>query len=142
MSSHMLGDNLHGKDLEHYEGDQSALYSGSLHADIKSEESKAKVKKIWQVTGILTIVTIVEVCFGLLGLSWGMPRWSINTLFLILTLFKAAYIVSIFMHLGHEIKNMILTILIPLTLFIWFIIAFLADGHFWLWISTTLGKAL
>jgi len=32
------------------------------------------------------------------------------------------------MHLGHEIKNMIMTIAIPMLLFVWFIIAFLLDG--------------
>jgi predicted Co/Zn/Cd cation transporter (cation efflux family) len=32
-----------------------------------------------------------------------------------------------------------LTILIPLTLFIWFIIAFLMDGSFWLWINHYFG---
>jgi hypothetical protein len=39
------------------------------------------------------------------------------------------------MHLGDELKGMIMTILIPLTLFIWFIIAFLYDGGFWLQIN-------
>ena len=43
--------------------------------------------------------------------------------------------VKVFMHLGDEFKNMILTILIPLVLFVWFIIAFLMDGSFWLWIN-------
>ena len=33
------------------------------------------------------------------------------------------------MHLGDEIRNMILTIVVPLLLFIWFIIAFIADGN-------------
>jgi hypothetical protein len=47
----------------------------------------------------------------------------------ILTLAKAYYIVSVFMHLGDEIRNMIMTIVVPLMLFIWFIIAFIADGN-------------
>jgi cytochrome c oxidase subunit IV len=47
----------------------------------------------------------------------------------ILTLAKAYYIVSVFMHLGDEIRNMIMTIVVPLMLFIWFIAAFLWDGH-------------
>jgi hypothetical protein len=47
----------------------------------------------------------------------------------ILTLAKAYYIVSVFMHLGDEIRNMIMTIVVPLLLFVWFIIAFLADGN-------------
>jgi len=47
----------------------------------------------------------------------------------ILTLAKAYYIVSVFMHLGDEIRNMIMTIIVPLLLFVWFIIAFIADGN-------------
>ena len=33
------------------------------------------------------------------------------------------------MHLGDEIRNMIMTIVVPLMLFIWFIIAFFSDGN-------------
>ena len=47
----------------------------------------------------------------------------------ILTLAKAYYIVSVFMHLGDEIRNMIMTIVVPLLLFVWFIAAFLWDGN-------------
>jgi cytochrome c oxidase subunit 4 len=47
----------------------------------------------------------------------------------ILTLAKAYYIVSVFMHLGDEIRNMIMTIVVPLMLFIWFIAAFIIDGN-------------
>ena len=126
-------------EFSHYEADQSALYSGGHHQDASSAESKGKVKKIWIVTGILTIVTIAEVGLGLYGHSVGMPKSMINTFFILLTLFKAGYIVKVFMHLGDEFKNMILTILIPLTLFIWFIIAFLMDGSFWLWINHYFG---
>jgi cytochrome c oxidase subunit IV len=42
---------------------------------------------------------------------------------------KAFYIVGYFMHLKHELRNMIMTIVIPLFLFVWFIIAFLSDGN-------------
>jgi hypothetical protein len=35
------------------------------------------------------------------------------------------------MHLGDEIRNFIMTIVVPLILFVWFIIAFLADGNSW-----------
>ena len=33
------------------------------------------------------------------------------------------------MHLGDEIRNMIMTVVVPLMLFIWFISAFLWDGN-------------
>jgi heme/copper-type cytochrome/quinol oxidase subunit 4 len=116
-----------------YEGDQSKLYSGLMShhhgQDLKSEQSRAQVKRIMKVTMILTIITIVEVVLGLVS---PLPRAVNNTFFLLLTLFKAAYIVRVFMHLGDEFKNFLITVLIPLTLFIWFIIAFLADGNFWL----------
>jgi cytochrome c oxidase subunit IV len=115
-----------------YEADQSALYSGGHSEDINSSESKAKVKKILLVTAILSVVTIVEVAIGLYCYyKPGFPRGIANFFFIVLTLFKAGYIVKVFMHLGDELKNMILTILIPLTLFIWFIIAFLFEGDYW-----------
>ena len=125
-----------------YEADQSRLYNAHHHEDINSSESKAKVKAIWKITGILTIITIVEVVGGLylseVADASGM-RWLLNTGFIILTLLKAYFIVSNFMHLGDEKKGFKLSVYIPLLLFIWFILAFLADGSFWLWINETLG---
>lgn len=115
-----------------YEGDQSKLYSGIMahhEGDVKSEGSRKQIKKIMYVTLLLSVITIVEVALGL----WSpLPKAVNNTFFLLLTLFKAGYIVRVFMHLGDELKNFIITVLIPLTLFVWFIIAFLADGDFWL----------
>ena len=124
----------------YYEGDQSKLYSGVMNHhfnhDVKSPESKKQIGRIWKVFWILLIVTVVEVVIGMF-FSHAMPKGLVAFFFLILTLFKAGYIVAIFMHLGDEFKNFILTILIPLTLFIWFIIAFLMDGYFWLEMNST-----
>lgn len=129
MSAH------HGSnDIQHlYEGDQSKLYSGVLahHHDINSSESKSQVKKIWKVFWLLLVITVVEVMLGMF-FSHSIPKGVINFLFLALTILKAGYIVAIFMHLGDEVKSFISTVLIPLVLFVWFIIAFLADGFFWL----------
>jgi cytochrome c oxidase subunit 4 len=121
-------------EFSHYEADQSALYSGEHHQDANSPDSKAKVKKIWMITLYLTIITIVEVLVGLY-VSGHMSKMYVNSGFIIMTILKAYLIVKVFMHLGDEFKNMILTILIPLVLFVWFIIAFLMDGSFWLWIN-------
>lgn len=135
MSSH----NHNEHDNQHYyEGDQSKLYSGimSHHDDIKSPESKNQVKRIMKILVLLSIVTVVEVGLGLM-FSYTMPRGILNTIFLVLTLVKAGYIVAVFMHLGDEVKAFIWLVLVPLVLFIWFIIAFLADGSFWLWMNNT-----
>lgn len=116
-----------------FEGDQSKLYSGvmSHHTDIKSPESKKQIGRIWKVFWILLLVTVVEVVLGMF-FSHNMPKALVNFFFLALTIFKAGYIVAIFMHLGDEVKSFLITVLIPLTLFVWFVIAFLADGGFWL----------
>jgi len=116
-----------------YEGDQSKLYSGVLahHSDIESTESKNQVKKIWKVFWVLLVITVAEVILGMF-FSHSMPKALVNFIFLALTILKAGYIVSIFMHLGDEWRGFIATVLIPLVLFVWFIIAFLADGFFWL----------
>ncbi len=129
MSSHS-----NNNSIQHlYEGDQSKLYSGvmSHHHDVNSDESKAQVKRIWKIFWILLAITLVEVVMGM-KLSHSMSKGLVNFFFLALTVLKAGYIVSVFMHLGDEIKGFIVTVLIPLVLFVWFIIAFLADGGFWL----------
>lgn len=135
----MSSQHHHNDNIQHlYEGDQSKLYSGIMqhHTDINSTESKKQVGRIWKVFWILLVVTVVEVVLGMF-FSHSLPKGLIIFFFLALTLFKAGYIVSIFMHLGDEVKSFFITMMIPLTLFIWFIIAFLADGGFWLNMNLT-----
>lgn len=111
------------------------------HQDISSEvtfthhHSEAEFKKrVRKTTIILSIITIIELGMGLY--MYAAHPGSFFTLLLkgiivILTLAKAFYIVSVFMHLGDEIRNMIMTIVVPLMLFVWFIGAFLWDGNYY-----------
>ncbi len=101
-------------------------------------DDKAQVKRIWKTFWILLIITIAELGIGLAIYSIHKGDAPNHTLVLmfkgvvcILTLAKAFYIVGVFMHLGDEIRNMIMTIIVPLLLFVWFIIAFLWDGNAW-----------
>ena len=101
-------------------------------------EHTGGTKKIWWTFKLLSILTIVELGIGLTIYTIHKGEHPNTTLVLmfkglvcILTLAKAYYIVSIFMHLGDEIRNMIMTIVVPLCLFIWFIAAFLWDGNSW-----------
>lgn len=92
--------------------------------------------KIWRVFWVLSVLTIIELALGYLLYSkhgeWGYtPVITTKITIGVLTLAKAYYIVSVFMHLGDEIRNFIMTIIVPLILFVWFIIAFLADGDSW-----------
>ena len=90
-------------------------------------------KKVIKTTVILSIITVIELGLGLLMYALHLPddfrKLLIKGVIVILSLAKAFYIVSIFMHLGDEIRNMIMTIVVPLMLFVWFIIAFVADGN-------------
>lgn len=97
------------------------------------EEFKRRVKKT---TILLSVITIIELAIGLT--IYSINKGDTNRDFLILcfkgivcilTLAKAYYIVSVFMHLGDEIRNMIMTIVVPLLLFVWFIIAFIYEGN-------------
>lgn len=107
-----------------------------------AETYKAAKKEIWKVTWILSFFTIVELAIGYYlfkkhsSLSHGMVL-ALKGSILILMVTKAFYIVAYFMHLKHEIKNMIMTIVVPLALFIWFIIAFLSDGNSYLNLRNT-----
>lgn len=101
----------------------------TFHHHQSDEEFRRKVRKT---TIYLSVITIIELCLGLLMYATDFPEWVdmfIKGIIVILTLAKAFYIVSIFMHLGDEIRNMIMTIVVPLMLFIWFIIAFVYDGN-------------
>jgi hypothetical protein len=100
------------------------------HSD---EEFKRRVRKT---TILLSVITIIELAIGLT--IYSLHKGEANREFLILvfkgvvcilTLAKAYYIVSVFMHLGDEIRNMIMTIVVPLMLFIWFIFAFIYEGN-------------
>ena len=87
--------------------------------------------RIWKTTIILSVLTLIELGLGFLMYFTDFPGWVdlfLKGVIVILTLAKAYYIVSIFMHLGDEIRNLIMTIIMPLTLFVWFIAAFLWDG--------------
>jgi len=96
-------------------------------------EFKRRVKKT---TILLSIITMIELGIGLTIYTIHKGESPNHLLVLmfkgmvcILTLAKAYYIVSVFMHLGDEIRNMIMTIVVPLMLFLWFIGAFIYDGN-------------
>lgn len=87
--------------------------------------------EIKKVTIILSVLTIIELILGfwMIGITSEALRLAIKGTIIILMMAKAFYIVAYFMHLKHELKNLIMTIVVPLGLFIWFIIAFLWDGN-------------
>lgn len=84
---------------------------------------------------LLLIVTLAEVAIALIGnghiggMHW--PKMVMIPVMCILSLYKAYYIVSVFMHLGHETRGMAASIVLPMLLLIWAIVAFLWEGEAW-----------
>lgn len=101
---------------------------------IAHADDAAHVKRIWKAFWILLILTVIELALGLTiyQLDKGEPsEWLIlfiKGVICILTLAKAFFIISIFMHLGDEIQSLVYSLALPAMLFIWFITAFLVEG--------------
>jgi cytochrome c oxidase subunit IV len=95
----------------------------SINARHSEEEGKKIRKKLYLVTLLLTLITIVEVFMGVFFKRNGTFEWeTIKLGFIVLTLVKAAYIVLVFMHLGDEKRNLKYVILLPYALFIMYLI--------------------
>ena len=99
--------------------------------DTHAEQDGGAIAEIKKVTIILSVLTIVELILGfwMIGMESKALVLGVKGTIIILMMAKAFYIVAYFMHLKHEVKNLIMTIVVPLTLFFWFIVAFLADGN-------------
>lgn len=113
----------------------------SSHSNSNTQEIKViprdpkKIKEILRVTYILAIATTVE--FFAAGF---LPRGAALTIFfVVLTFLKTFYIVGEFMHLKHEAKTLIWSIVIPSVFIMWFILAMLMEGtsvfnvRTWIW---------
>ena len=103
----------------------------SNHDSHSAEHHHDVIAEIKKVTIILSVLTIVELVLGfwMIDITSEGLRLAIKGAIVILMMAKAFYIVAYFMHLKHEIKNLIMTIVVPLALFIWFIAAFIWDGN-------------
>lgn len=88
--------------------------------------NREKIRKLWTVAGILGIITLFE-----FGVAFLVPH-EYQTLrvwiFITMTIVKAAYIVGEFMHLRHEAKVLIWSILIPMVFVVWLLIALVYEG--------------
>ena len=87
--------------------------------------NKAKIRKIWMTALFLGVITSIEFVF-----AFTMAAGPLRTfIFVALTLVKAFYIVSEFMHLKYEVKVLIWSILIPTVFIIWLLLALLIEGE-------------
>jgi cytochrome c oxidase subunit IV len=86
--------------------------------------NEEKIKKIWKTALILLAITSVEFV-----MAFTMPRGLLlYFLFIVLTIWKAKYIMMEFMHLGEEAKPLFYSIIIPLIFLVWLVIALVKEG--------------
>ncbi|HIF14059.1 MAG TPA: caa(3)-type oxidase [Bacteroidetes bacterium] len=109
-----------------------------LYNMVFEKEAPSK-KSILKVLAILSFITIVEVLFALYVLVWNEPPtnaepmyWIYRVTMIVLTLFKAFFIVAEFMHMWYEVRRFVFYTLITTTLLFWFILALLWEGSFFL----------
>lgn len=90
-------------------------------------------KRIWSVFFILLALTALEFLIALGFVHhWGILQKGalVNTIYIILTLVKAYYIVAFFMHLKFEKSGFIITCGIVFLFIIYFIILLLVEGEY------------
>src|SRR5690349_22792067 len=86
--------------------------------------NKEKIRKLWTVAGILGAVTALEFI-----VAFSMHSGALKTaIFVVMTIVKAAYIVGEFMHLRHEVKVLMWSIVIPMVFIVWMLVAFVYEG--------------
>ncbi|MDN5211120.1 cytochrome C oxidase subunit IV family protein [Fulvivirgaceae bacterium BMA12] len=102
------------------------MHSEETNEVVVQPPDKEKIRKIWKVALILGIVTACE--FAVAFLLPPEYRTIKIVTFIIMTIVKAFYIVGEFMHLGHEVKSLIYSVLIPMAFVVWLLIALIVEG--------------
>ena len=101
-----------------------------------AHEHKSNTNRIWYVFGLLSVITTVEVIFGLikpeaLHMNNLLHMILLNWLFIILTLVKAYYIVWAFMHMEGEKSSLRWSVVAPLIfLILYLILIILIEGNY------------
>ncbi|MDX1941350.1 MAG: cytochrome C oxidase subunit IV family protein [Saprospiraceae bacterium] len=97
------------------------------------------IKRVYYGLRLLAIVTLAEVFISLLGKGHIIPGaekyaallYIAGLVIIVLSAYKAYFIIYEFMHMKYEVKSLALTVLLPTVLLIWAIIAFFQEGDSW-----------
>lgn len=100
---------------------------------VSYEESKTRA---WRLILALGVVTITEVFLALLGKGYispsvHLPALLVGGIMVIFSAVKAYYIVKEYMHMGYEVRGLAMSVVLPMLLLVWAIIAFLWEGQTW-----------
>ena len=101
-------------------------------SDHCEEAGKSARRTLWNVFWVMLFITVFELIIGSMAPSHGWSgTWWLKTLFISLTVVKAAAIVMWFMHLKHEVSFFKYAILAPYIIFMLYtIFIILTEGTY------------
>lgn len=106
---------------------------GHLHwTEGEYNDSKKEVLKTIIILSVVTIAEVgIAIAYDLFVGDGGSTKWLINLIMAVASVVKVYFIMGTFMHLKHEKKGFILSVLLPFLFLVWAIIAFVVEGGSW-----------
>jgi cytochrome c oxidase subunit IV len=88
---------------------------------------------------LLGAITFIEVLIALLAKGYlipgvefkGIMHYVYMLIMVVFSVYKAYFIIYNFMHMGHEVQGLRWSVLLPMLLLVWAIIAFFQEGASW-----------
>jgi len=115
-------------------------------ANVSYDDAKKGVfKGMWLLAGV-TLLEVFISLFGkghlggtpsswlqvnLFGMEFSIVLLLVGIGLIGLSIYKAYFIIYEFMHMGHEVRGLRMSVLLPTALLIWAIIAFFQEGSSW-----------
>ncbi|MCB0658338.1 MAG: cytochrome C oxidase subunit IV family protein [Saprospiraceae bacterium] len=86
---------------------------------------------------VLAAITVTEVLIALTAKGYvingfHMAEALLAVIMIVMSAYKAYLIVFEFMHMRHEVKGLRLSVLLPMLLLVWAVIAFFYEGNDWM----------
>ena len=109
----------------------SENHSHTIEGHEHDDHAGLSVGRIWQVFGILLVITVIEFIIAL----WAIPSGHLsqkvgNFIYIGLTLLKAFYIVAYFMHLKFEKKGLQVALVVSFVFICYFIVLMMIEGGY------------
>ncbi len=101
------------------------------------EEAKALVFRGLMLLGAITIVEVVVALLAKghlihgVNFSHGFGHYVYMLLMIGFSIYKAYFIIFFFMHMAYEVRGLVMSVLLPVLLLVWAIIAFFSEGSYW-----------
>ena len=109
----------------------SEQHSHTIEGHEHDDHAGLSVSRIWQVFGILLLITVIEFIIALLLIPKGYMTQKVgNYVYIALTLLKAFYIVAYFMHLKFEKRGLQVALVVSFVFICYFIVLMMIEGGY------------